>query len=67
MISLAIAFNHVEPSFLQCYLWFMRQANADELALDPRTDLDMEKFLKDENQSDDKRRQKDSQYEPNTS
>jgi len=38
LISPAIAFNDTEPSLLQCYLWFIRQAAADEPMIPPTKD-----------------------------
>ncbi|KAG0261429.1 hypothetical protein DFQ27_002952 [Actinomortierella ambigua] len=45
MISPAIAFNISEPSLLQCYMWFIRQANADERPLDPPDAYEMKHVL----------------------
>ncbi|KAF9157322.1 hypothetical protein DFQ26_008852, partial [Actinomortierella ambigua] len=45
MISPAIAFDISEPSLLQCYLWFIRQANADERPLDPPDAYEMRHVL----------------------
>ncbi|KAG0199630.1 hypothetical protein BGX28_007110 [Mortierella sp. GBA30] len=56
MISPPIAFDITEPSFLQCYVWFIRQANADERPLDPPTDIQRDQMLRDERRNDKRRR-----------
>ncbi|KAG9071270.1 hypothetical protein KI688_008816 [Linnemannia hyalina] len=61
MVSPTIAFNQTEPSFLQCYMWFIRQANADQRPLDPSSDQEVENILEDERQHRE-RGQKDSPY-----
>ncbi|KAG0204366.1 hypothetical protein BGX28_003686 [Mortierella sp. GBA30] len=62
VVSPTIAFDRTEPSLLQCYLWFVRQANADVRDLDPPSDSDVEMLLADENRPGDKRAQDNSQY-----
>lgn len=47
-ISPTITFNHSEPTLLQCYLWFIRQANADEQHLVILTETESNQMLKDE-------------------
>lgn len=61
MVSPTITFNQTEPSFLQCYMWFIRQANADQRTLDPPSDQEVENILEDEHQHRE-RGQKDSPY-----
>lgn len=56
MVSPTIAFNRSEPTLLQCYLWFIRQADADQRPLDPPTDNEMDMMLNDEHDRNDKRR-----------
>ncbi|KAG0195475.1 hypothetical protein BGX28_001302, partial [Mortierella sp. GBA30] len=56
MISPTIAFDISEPSLLQCYVWFIRQAVADERPLDPPTDIEKYQMLKDERRNDKRRR-----------
>ncbi|KAG0362078.1 hypothetical protein BG005_006735 [Podila minutissima] len=56
MVSPTIAFNRSEPTLLQCYLWFIRQADADKRPLDPPTDTEMQKMRKNEERRNDKRR-----------
>ncbi|KAF9579955.1 hypothetical protein BGW38_003580, partial [Lunasporangiospora selenospora] len=66
--SPAIAFDRTEPSLLQCYLWFIRLANADERIPNPLSDSEVELILGDEGQpEDDKQEQDDSDYKPKTS
>ncbi|KAG0292197.1 hypothetical protein BGZ96_004431 [Linnemannia gamsii] len=61
MVSPTIVFNQVEPSFLQCYVWFIRQADANQGPLDPPSDQEVETFLEDERQHRE-RGQKGSPY-----
>ncbi|KAF8926465.1 hypothetical protein BGZ47_002706 [Haplosporangium gracile] len=56
MISPTIAFDISEPSLLQCYVWFIRQAVADEQPLNPPTDFEKSLMLKDERRNDKRRR-----------
>ncbi|KAF9384816.1 hypothetical protein CPB97_005365 [Podila verticillata] len=56
MVSPTIAFNRSEPTLLQCYLWFIRQADSDTRPLDPPTDTEVRKMLKGEQRRNDKRR-----------
>ena len=56
LISPAIALNSSEPSLLQCYLWFIRLAIADERPLNPPTDIEVEEIPKDEQRPDNKRK-----------
>ncbi|KAG0095046.1 hypothetical protein BGZ93_006400 [Podila epicladia] len=56
MVSPTIAFNCSEPTLLQCYLWFIRQADADKRPLDPLPDTEIEKMLNREQRRYDKRR-----------
>ncbi|KAG0007741.1 hypothetical protein BGZ81_004635, partial [Podila clonocystis] len=56
MVSPTIAFNRSEPTLLQCYLWFIRQADADKRPLDSPTDTEVRKMLKDEERRYHKRR-----------
>ncbi|KAF9378893.1 hypothetical protein CPC16_011072 [Podila verticillata] len=56
MVSPTIAFNRSEPTLLQCYLWFIRQADADKRPLDPPTDTEMKTMLKDEQRRNNKRK-----------
>jgi hypothetical protein len=55
MISPTIAFDVSEPSLLQCYVWFIRQAFADERPLDPPTSIEKDRMLKDERRKDKRR------------
>ncbi|KAG0253177.1 hypothetical protein DFQ27_007628 [Actinomortierella ambigua] len=56
MISPAIASKSQQPTLLQCYLWFIREASADARSLDPPTEEDRKQMLKDARQNDERRR-----------
>ncbi|KAF9165642.1 hypothetical protein DFQ26_009654 [Actinomortierella ambigua] len=56
MISPAIAFDSREPTLLQYYLWFIREASNDPQPLDPPTDKAKAQMLKDERRNDKRRR-----------
>ncbi|KAF9272511.1 hypothetical protein BGZ74_005221, partial [Mortierella antarctica] len=62
MISPTIAFDVSEPSLLQCYVWFIRQANAEQ-PLDPPNDAQKDRMLKDERRNDRHRRRAASNKE----
>ncbi|KAF9138565.1 hypothetical protein BGX30_009003 [Mortierella sp. GBA39] len=56
MVSPMIAFDRLEPTLLQCYLWLIRQADSDTRPLDPLTETEVTRMLKDEQRRNDKRR-----------
>ncbi|KAF9898821.1 hypothetical protein EC991_010310 [Linnemannia zychae] len=62
MVSPTIAFNRTEPSFLQCYVWFIRQANADQRPLDPPSNQEMARILEHERRSRREQEQRNSPY-----
>ncbi|KAG0281992.1 hypothetical protein BGZ97_009190 [Linnemannia gamsii] len=56
-VSPTIAFDRSEPTLLQCYLWFIRLADSDPRPLDPPTDTELSKMIKDKERRQKKRKQ----------
>ncbi|KAG0319096.1 hypothetical protein BGZ99_005279 [Dissophora globulifera] len=63
MVSSAIGFDSVDPFLLQYYVWFIRLANADDQPLDPPTEKDKNRMIRDEQRKDEQRRAKRSSKE----
>lgn len=65
LVSPPIRFDWTEPTLLQCYLWFIRQASADKNSLlKPLSATQVEEILEKEQERNAKQGDKDPPYQP---
>ncbi|KAF9177733.1 hypothetical protein BGZ51_008414 [Haplosporangium sp. Z 767] len=60
-VSPTISFDNTEPTLLQCYLWFIREAYTSDWQMDSPTDLVVDQMLSDEDDNN-QHAQDDSEY-----